>query len=143
MDEIYLHALKVLQRRDHTVAQLSQKLEAKFGSVPEDVIARLLQKKFLDDRRFAENYVARRRNRGTTILREELAARGIPPTLAEEILSSAGAPSLKDVLAAKMNDWKLRRPLQSRDAARLFRALTRLGYEEDAIREEIEQIRER
>src|SRR6266850_2095126 len=89
VDEIYLHALKVLQRRDHTVAQLSQKLEAKFGSVPEDVIARLLQKKFLDDRRFAENYVARRRNRGTTILREELAARGIPPTLAEEILSGA------------------------------------------------------
>jgi len=38
-----------------------------------------------------------------------------------------------------MNDWKLRAPLQSRDAARLYRALVRLGYDEDAIREEIEQ----
>src|SRR5882762_7973737 len=83
VDEIYLHALKLLQRRDYTVAQLSQKLETKFGSVPEDVIVQLLQKKFLDDRRFAENYVSRRRNRGATILREELAARGVPASLAE------------------------------------------------------------
>jgi len=143
MDEIHLHALKLLQRRDYTVAQLRQKLEARFGSVPEDVIVQLLQKKFLDDRRFAENYVSRRRNRGATILREELAARGVPASLAEEILSSADRPSLQEVLAARIKDWKLRPPLQSRDAARLFRALARLGYEEDAIREEIEQLRER
>jgi len=142
VDEVYKHALKLLRARDHTVAQLTEKLEAKFGSVPEDVIARLLQKKFLDDRRFAENYVSRRRNRGATILREELAARGVPLSLAEEILSSADRPSLKEVLAARMKDRKLRAPLQSRDAARLFRALVRLGYEEDAIREEIEQLHE-
>jgi len=142
VDEIYLHALKLLQRRDYTVAQLSQKLETKFGSVPEDVIVQLLQKKFLDDRRFAENYVSRRRNRGATILREELAARGVPASLAEEILSGTDRPSLQEVLAARIKDWKLRPPLQSRDAARLFRALARLGYEEEAIREEIEQLHE-
>jgi hypothetical protein len=45
-------------------------------------------------------------------------------------------------LADKMNGWKLGAPLQSRDATRLFRALLRLGYDEDAIREEIEQLRE-
>ena len=52
----------------------------------------------------------------------------------------AGWPSLREALAAKMKGWKLRAPLQLRDAARLFRALQRLGYEEDAIREEIENI---
>jgi SOS response regulatory protein OraA/RecX len=143
VDEIYIHALKLLERRDYTVAQLSQKLEAKFGSVPQNVIDQLVQKRFLNDRRFAENYVAKRRNRGIVLLREELVARGISLPLAEEILSQADWPSLKDVLVAKMNDWKLRAPLQSRDAARLFRALVRLGYDEDAIREEIEQLRER
>jgi len=34
----------------------------------------------------------------------------------------------------------LRPPLQPRDAGRLFRALLRLGYDEDAIREELEQL---
>jgi SOS response regulatory protein OraA/RecX len=143
MDEIYLHALKLLKGRDYTVANLRGKLEAKFGSVPQEVIDQLIQKKFLSDRRFAENYVARRKNRGASVLREELAARGVPDGLADEILSRAVWPSLKDALAAKMNDWNLRAPLQSRDAARLFRALVRLGYEEGAIREEIEQLGER
>ena len=142
MDEIYIYALKLLKGRDYTVVKLREKLEARFGSVPHEVIDQLIQKKFLSDRRFAENYVARRKNRGAAVVREELAARGVPNTLADEILSSADWPSLKDVLAAKMDDWNLRAPLQSRDAARLFRALIRLGYEEDAIREAIEQLRE-
>ena len=137
VDEVYLHALKLLKRRDHTIAQLRQKLEARFGAFPEDVIDRLLQKKFLNDRRFAENYVANRRNRGRARLMEELEARGVPQSLAEEILAKTGSPSLNDALNAKMNGWKLRAPLQRRDAARLFRALLRLGYDEDAVREAI------
>ena len=143
MDEIYAHALKLLRARDYTVSQLNQKLETKFGSVPQEVVDRLIRKKFLDDRRFAENYVTRRKKRGPVLLREELLARGVPSALADEILSQTDLPSLKDALTSKMIDWKLRAPLQLRDATRLFRALSRLGYDEDAIREELEQIRER
>jgi SOS response regulatory protein OraA/RecX len=139
MNEIYLYALKLLKARDYTVSKLSEKLEAKFGEAPPEVIQQLLQKKFLSDRRFAQNYVAKRKERGAPQLREELSARGIPSELAEEILSETGWPSLQEALAAKMNHWKLRPPLQARDAARLFRALFRLGYDEDAIREEINQ----
>jgi regulatory protein len=108
--------------------------------VPEEVIERLTQKKFLSDRRFAENYVERRKIRGASLLRQELIDKGVSAELADEILSGADFPSLKDALAAKMKVRKLRVPLQSRDAARLFRALLRLGYDEDAIREEIEQL---
>ena len=143
MDEIYAHALKLLRARDYTVLQLNQKLEAKFGSVPQEVVDRLIRKKFLNDRRFAENYVTRRKKRGPVLLREELLARGVPSALADEILSQTDLPSLKDALTSKMIDWKLRAPLQLRDATRLFRALSRLGYDEDAIREEIERLRER
>ena len=74
---------------------------------------------------------------------QELIDKGVEAEIADEILSKTEFPSLKDAVAAKMIDWKLRVPLQSRDAARLFRALVRLGYNEDAIREEIDQIRER
>jgi regulatory protein len=103
----------------------------------------LIQKKFLNDRRFTENYVARRKDRGVSLLRQELINKGVDTDIVDEILSNAEFPSLKEAVAAKMNDWKLRVPLQSRDAARLFRALVRLGYDEDAIREEINQVRER
>ena len=140
VDEIYAHALKLLRSRDYTVAGLRERLEAKFGTAPQEVFDRLTQKKFLSDRRFAENYVERRKSRGASLLRQELIDKGVAVELADEILSRTDFPSLKHALTAKMNGWKLRVPLQSRDAARLFRALLRLGYDEDAIREEIEQL---
>ena len=140
VDEIYAHALKLLRMRDYTIAELHKKLEAKFGSAPQAVFDVLIQKKFLNDRRFAENYVARRRDRCVFLLRQELIDKGVDAEIADEILSNADFPSLKQAVADKMADWKLRVPLQSRDAARLFRALVRLGYDEDAIREEIDQI---
>ena len=142
VEEILSYALKLLRGRDYTVARLREKLAAKFGKAPEEVIEQLLKKKFLNDRRFAENYVERRKDRGAALLREELAARGVSPALIDEMLSRADWPSLREALTAKMNDWKLRAPLESRDAARLFRALLRLGYEEDVIREEIEHLHE-
>jgi len=142
VDDVYSYALKLLKARDYSVQALKQKLENKFGAAPPDVIEFLLRKNFLNDRRFTENYVARRKDRGTAMLREELLNRGVPTELAEEILSRQEWPSLREALKAKMNDWNMRAPLQSRDAARLFRALLRLGYEEDAIREEIEHLYE-
>jgi SOS response regulatory protein OraA/RecX len=142
VEEIYLYALKLLRARDYTVAKLSEKLESRFGSVPQELIQLLLKKNFLNDRRFAENYVTKRKGRGSMAIKEELIARGVGAELAKDVLSLAVWPSLREVLAATMNRWNLRSPLQSRDAARLFRALIRLGYDEDAIREEIEQLRE-
>jgi regulatory protein len=138
VDQIYLAALKLLRTRDHTVASLRQKLEGKFGVVPEEVIEQLLKRNFLNDRRFAENYVSRRKNRGLGALREDLIIRGVAVNIVDETLSHVDSPSLQEAMAAKIKDWKLRAPLQPRDAARLFRALLRLGYDEDAIREEIE-----
>jgi regulatory protein len=140
VDEIYAHALKLLRIRDYTIAELEKKLAAKFGTVPRPLLDLLIQKRFLNDRRFAENYVARRKNHGPSRLRQELIDKGVQHQIADEILSKADFPSLKQAVAAKMGDWKLRVPLQSRDAARLFRALVRLGYDEDAIREEIEHL---
>ena len=75
-------------------------------------------------------------------MREELEAQGIEPALREEILEATDWPSLRGALTGKMVDWNLHPPLNSRDAARLFRVLARLGYEEEAIREEIEQLHE-
>src|SRR6516162_5629988 len=140
MDEIYSYALKLLRGRDYTVSILTQKLKAKFGAVPPEVIEQLLKKKFLNDRRFTENYVAKRKDRGAPQLLDELMARGIPAELADEIVSGTDWPSLQEALAAKIKVWDLREPLHQRDAGRLCRALLRLGYDEDAVREEIEKL---
>jgi regulatory protein len=142
VNDIYLYALKLLRKRDHTVRELREKIEVRFDEAPNEIIDRLIQKNFLNDRRFAENYVARRQDRGRALLREELTNRGVASDLIDQILSKTEWPSLQEALADKMNGWKLGAPLQSRDATRLFRALLRLGYDEDAIREEIEQLRE-
>ena len=142
MNEIYIYALKLLKKRDYTVSELCKKLEGNFHTIPAGLIDQLTEKNFLSDRRFAENYVRKRINRGPRALRDELLARGVAEDLVDEILKQADWPSLREVLTAKMNDWKLRAPLQSRDAARLYRALVRLGYDEDTIREEIEETNE-
>jgi SOS response regulatory protein OraA/RecX len=139
---MYLYALKLLRSRDQTVAGLCKRLEAKFGEAPPELIEQLSRKNFLNDRRFAENYVARRKDRGRMLLREELIGRGIAADLADDIISRAAWPSLREAMTTKIKDLKLRTPLQSRDAARLFRALARLGYDEDAIQEEIDQLHE-
>ena len=143
MDEILKHALKLLAGRDYSTARLRQKLETRFGDVPEAVFDHLRSKKFLNDRRFAENYIAGHKDRAAGRLRLELAERGIPADILDDVLAKPDSSSLRRVAAAKMVDWRMRPPLSSGEAARLFRALARLGYDEDAIREEIEQLHER
>ena len=64
MDPIYGHALKLLRTRDHTVFELRHKLEKRFGQAPDKTIEQLIEKKFLDDRRFAENFVRVRKRQG-------------------------------------------------------------------------------
>src|SRR5262245_25588051 len=139
---MYAYALKLLRTRDYTVADLRRKVESRFGPAPQDLIQQLLIKNFLNDRRYAENYVSRRKERGRALLREELMASGVATELIEAVLSQQDWPSLRDAVTARIEDWNVRIPLQPRDAARLFRALFRLGYDEDAIREEIENLRE-
>jgi SOS response regulatory protein OraA/RecX len=140
--EIYHHALKLLQRRDYTEKQLKEKLESKFGYVPPEVFSRLLSKRFLDDQRYAENFIAKHSEAHREQVRSLLEEAGISRETVDAVVAATSWPSLRDVLKAKMLGWRLHAPLQRRDAARLFRALSRLGYSEEEIREELEQLHE-
>jgi SOS response regulatory protein OraA/RecX len=142
VSRIYHEALKLLRRRDYTTRQLRERLERKFGEAPEEVFRELAGRRFLDDRRYAENAVARGAGRHPQRLREELLDAGVEAAIVEAALAGYQGPSLRSVLKARMADWRLRAPLQRREAARLFRALSRLGFPEDEIREELEQLHE-
>jgi SOS response regulatory protein OraA/RecX len=142
VNEIYHHALKLLQRRDYTEKQLRAKLGTKFEDVPAEVFSLLHARRFLDDRRYAENFIAKHSESHPTHVRQLLEEAGVAPEIADLTVSAVNWPSLRDVLKAKMLDWHLAAPLQRREAARLFRALSRLGYSEDELREELEQLHE-
>jgi len=142
VDEIYHLGLKLLRRRDYTVAQLQEKLAGKFSEVPAEVIERLQKKRFLDDARYAENFVAKRRDSHPSLVQEELLNSGVSPEIVEQALAANDWPSLRHVVRAKMIDWKLQAPLHRKEVSRLYRALARLGYPEDEIREELEQLHE-
>jgi SOS response regulatory protein OraA/RecX len=142
VDEIYHYALKALQRRDYTEKQLREKLETKFGEAPTAVISQLLAKRFLDDRRYADNFVRKHADSHPDHVGNLLEAAGVGRETIAEAVSAVNWPSVRDVLKAKMIDWRFHAPLQRREATRLFRALARLGYSEDEIREELEQFHE-
>jgi len=142
VNEIYHYALKLLERRDYSEKQLRRKLEDKFGDAPRDIIDQLLAKRFLNDRRFAENFLIKHAGRHSSRIREALEEAGVASEIIVEAMSSVDWPSLREVLKARMSDWHLHPPLQRREAGRLFRALSRLGYPEDEIREELEQLHE-
>ncbi|HEX4998930.1 MAG TPA: regulatory protein RecX [Terriglobia bacterium] len=144
MDEIYLKALKLLAARDHTAAELAAKLRARFHADPASAIDALKRQGAINDRRFAENFIARRTTMSAARLREELTRRGVDVEIVEAAIgqTAENRPSLKDVLTATMMDRNIQAPFSSRDAARLARALARLGYPEDEIREELERFHE-
>jgi SOS response regulatory protein OraA/RecX len=140
VDEIYHQALKLLRRRDYTIAQLREKLESKFGEVPKETIDTLKKKRFLDDTRYAGNFVMKRKDFHPSFVREELLNSGVSPDIIEQALSVPDWPSLQQIVRAKMIEWNLQAPIQRKEANRLYRILARLGYPEDEIREELEQF---
>jgi len=104
--DIYLRALNLLTRRDHTSVELQRKLAIRGFSAASiaAVIEQLAGQGYLDDRRFAERWTesALRSGRGYGIrILQELQKRGIPRDVAAEAVADAAAEySEQDSLAA-------------------------------------------
>ena len=141
MDEIYHHALKLLRRRDYTTSELRQKIEKKYGVAPKEVIQILSEHHYLDDARYAANLVTRRRHCHPSNVREELNNAGVSSEIIDEAISKGDWLSLQYALRNKMTGWNLHAPIDNRNASRLFRVLSRLGFPEEEIREELDRIR--
>ena len=140
MNEIYVHALKLLARRDYSTRRLCDRLEQQFENVPGNVIEHLTSGGYLDDRRFAENFVRSRKRRGRLQLQADLERHGVPEDIIREAIESENWPSAGDILKTKMKALKLDPPLRQKDAARLSRSLERLGYDAEDILRELENF---
>jgi regulatory protein len=132
---LYALALKLQARREHTRAELMQKL-APQGSTAEiaAVLDRLHVAGFQSDARFAEGFVATRSVRyGDFRLRHDLRAKGVSETLIEQVLGSAG----NDELARARDVWRRKfklPPTDMRDWARQARFLQSRGFSADIVR---------
>jgi regulatory protein len=127
-------ALRILQERDHSCQELRRKLLAR--GEPEEALDTLLQDLvrlgYLDDRRFAVQFVREktRRGRGRLRLLEELAQRGIDRDLAGQILDeedSGDEAERAEALARK-------RAGQGRSADSTARFLAGRGFAAATIR---------
>ena len=88
---IRIKIMDFLSRREHSKKEIYHKLSHRVSSLEllEEEIEKLIQEGLLDNRRFAEQYVHNRENRGLGPIRieKELRERGIERTIIEELLS--------------------------------------------------------
>jgi regulatory protein len=131
----------MLARRAYSVAELRRALERKFPTDPgvRDVLVRLRQLGYLDDKKFAEHYassLARHRAFGPHRVRRELKAklvdyRHIEPALRQAYEETNEQELLARVLAKKLRTLRL--PVTARKLASLCQSLLRHGFAADAI----------
>jgi regulatory protein len=136
------HALRLLARRDSSVAGVVRKLSEKgfAESVVEETVARLQESGYLDDRRFARQWAesAIRNGRGYGLrLSLDLARRGVPAEIVTDLLSSL-ATEYDEI---EMIDGLLKRKFagfnsaasSDREKRRVIQYLQRRGFSTTAI----------
>ena len=144
-------ALRALARVPLSEAGLRRRLLGR-GHAPAEVDAaceRLRELGYLDDRRFAREFIdvrTARRGVGPGRLAAELEARGVSPEVAEQALREAEsrgdlvpADALRRSVARLVRGARV---LASREYARVYNALLRAGFDEEAIRGELERLRD-
>ncbi len=138
-DALLAYALKALGGRAHSTGQLREKLRRRAQRVSDidDVLARLKDHGYLDDRRFAETFAASRLSNdrfGPGRVLRDLRERRVAPTLAERTVSQV----YEDVdQQALIEEWVRRKyrlaPRESlfqedKDLASAYRRLLRAGF---------------
>ena len=135
-------ALVLLGHRSRSVAELRRLLEAwPFSAAAvEDALAWAKELGYLDDRALAQEMVTlnlERRGRGRRALMAEMESRGIPPEVGAAEVARHFPPAREGELAAEVArrhaPFLQGLPLEQQ-VARLWRYLSRRGFDEEAVR---------
>lgn len=133
-------AMDTLARREHSRAELSQKLARKFPELDAHippVLDQLERDALLSDERFAEAYTRYRRNRGVgpLLIRQELAGKGVPAGLISAWVDEGDSQwqeSLQAVIARKARGLELG-ALDAQARQKLFRFCLSRGFSSEQI----------
>ena len=143
-ESLFQWALRALARKTHSTRELEVKLRARTddASAAAGVVGRLKAHGYLDDRQCTETLAAarlRRGDSGRSRLQREMAARGLPRDLVNQVLDEMFPPeeeldhlrrSLERKLAASPE------PLDEKRLARLYNYLLGRGFPPEAVRRE-------
>jgi regulatory protein len=146
--ELYAAALNGLARRAYSVYEMRTYLERRAGDKASvrRILDRLKQQKLLDDARYARQFVrlhAEIRKQGAYRIARDLRGRGVPDRHIESALAERAAESDEsEVVRARLvrKLKSLRRPLDERSTASLYRSLLRAGFAVETIRRELRAL---
>jgi regulatory protein len=138
-DALWSYALKALAQRAHSTGELKEKLRRRAERVSDvdEVIARLKDNGYLDDRRFAESFAASRLSneglgKGRVLL--DLRQRRVTPALAEKTVRAVYEEVDEQALIDDFIRRKYRKTPREglfqdeKDLAAAYRRLVRAGF---------------
>lgn len=136
--------LRLLTARDRSISEVKDRLGKRFSEEETlDAIEYLIELGYLDDLRYAKNYVEYRnhsRPRGNFLLRLELRNKGVSDAITEQVLNSE---EQEYALALRFGGEYLQRS-RSADFStlkrRLYGALQRRGFAAFAVRQAIREL---
>lgn len=131
-------AMDLLAQREHSTAELRRKLTDRGcdSALVEDVLAGLARDGLLSDRRFAEEYINYRAQKGfgPVRIRAELHERGIDSELIEELLDPQDQRWWQLAQAAHRKRFGEAPPRDIRERAKQARFLQQRGFTAEQIR---------
>lgn len=141
-------ALRSLELRAHGAVELARKLERKgHGKASVSAaLSRLDRLGLLDDRAFAQAYIAARsaRGRGPERLRRDLALLGVAPDIAQEMLAESQAgvddPLAQPLALARKRVVQLKGLPKEARRRRLAAYLARRGFQGSEVRGVVESV---
>jgi regulatory protein len=146
--DLYTAAVNSLARRAYSVYEMRTYLErrAEDKDVVKTVLDRLKQQDYLDDARYARQFVrlhTESRKQGPFRIARDLRARGVPDRHIEAALAERSPESNESTLVRERLNRRiksLRGPLDERRVASLYRSLLRAGFSSDTIRRELSAL---
>jgi regulatory protein len=149
--ELYTAAINSLARRAYSVYEMRTYLErrAEDKDLVKTVLDRLKQLDYLDDARYARQFVRLRtelRKQGAFRIARDLRARGVPDRHIEAALAERSPESSESALVRARLERRiksLRGPLDERRVASIYRSLLRAGFSADTIRRELSALAKR
>jgi regulatory protein len=151
--ELYEVATRALMRRAHSVHDMKKVLERRSDNklLVQVVMARLKENGFLDDARYAKQFVRQRseiRRQGKFRIARDLRARGVPDRHIEAALEESSDEAAERAALRHRIERKLKlslartgsREIDDKKIASLYRSLLHAGFPSDAVRRELKAV---
>lgn len=140
------YALRLLAKKDYTVAELRRKFKVREidREEAETALLFLKEKKFLDDARYASLYLKSHPSRGKIRIQAELSRKGVSAEIIESVVRKSDFNAELENARLVAKDWLAKKrqkyPDQFKLKQNLIAKLVRQGFSYDLICQVIEDL---